>query len=521
MKRVAEHFIVWFNSLDKFLILFIILIANFLSFYVIGGEEQYFAFAKQFMEPEWMPHSFVLNQFPGTKLAFQIIAGTLLKFMTFEQLTFWGRIVNFLLFAFPLAKIFRYLKFTNIQMAFLFQLFYLTHQVFFAGEWIFKNLEEKSIAYIFIFYALYYLLRSNFKKSAIFAAIGTYFHLLVGGWFFLFLFIYSIVRKATFKDLLSTVSFYIIIVLPFFIYLYNGFFTGNTHVINGINTDRIYAYFRVPNHAGIFVSKDYFLDKHVEGVLMTLCIYLLSLFYFKRFKITYIQQLNTLNIIIISQQLIFIIIALFDHNGVLLKTYPFRTNGLSTFIFWIEAGLIVKSYGSKKIYSLLAKHTGIYTKRSRLKNKKLFRYHANVFMLIVLIPYFFYESYETIDSIQSFEKRPENAPMVHLMDYVKQHTEKDAVIMILDSDTPFCFTRITERERFVVYKFVPTQSHKIYEWYDRLQDKKKLNKDIHYLEQLRAKYKLDYIVSENRLKSKQLELLYRNNTYLLYRVLEK
>jgi hypothetical protein len=265
----------WFNHLNLTILLFVIACVNYLGFQLYGGEEQYFAFAKQFMNPGWIPHSFTLTHPAGGNLFFEIIAGFALRYLSFEQLAFYGRIINFLLLVIPLAQILKYFKLSNIESVALFQLFFLPHQSLFAGEWIFQNLEVKTLAYIFVFYGIYSLLKRNILRCAIFSAIATLFHFLVGGWFFLIAILFFLIRRENIRKIVSALSVYGIIVLPFFIYLAKIYLIHNPAVIEGINTNYVYCYLRLPFHLGIFKSWHYFVKIHLDGVLISLTCFML------------------------------------------------------------------------------------------------------------------------------------------------------------------------------------------------------------------------------------------------------
>src|SRR5512133_349504 len=128
MAKSLKAIIEWFNNQNNMLLVFILCMANFFGMTLEGGEEQYFAFAKQYMNPEWMPNSFTLNHPAGGNLPFQVFAGFLLRFMSFEAVAAIGRAVSFLLLAFPLALIFRKLRITNLEALFMLQVVFFGHQ---------------------------------------------------------------------------------------------------------------------------------------------------------------------------------------------------------------------------------------------------------------------------------------------------------------------------------------------------------------------------------------------------------
>lgn len=92
------------------LTIFLVLCINFLLLPISGGENQYLSFAKQFMDPTWIPNSFSLTEFPGTRLIFQYVFGYPLQFLEFDLCTMLFRIFNFALVSVPLAKIFKHFK---------------------------------------------------------------------------------------------------------------------------------------------------------------------------------------------------------------------------------------------------------------------------------------------------------------------------------------------------------------------------------------------------------------------------
>jgi hypothetical protein len=519
MYKLSEKIVKWFNRQNLVLLLFIIGTANYIGWELYGGEEQYLGFAKQFMDHEWMPHSFTLNHPAGGNLVFQVVTGFFLRYFSFEQVAFWGRLINFFLLAIPLALIFRYLRFTNIETVIIFQLFYLPHQSIWAGEWVYKHIEEKSIAYIFIFFALYYLFKNKPLKSTLFTAAATFFHFLVGGWFFIISLIFYAVNKKSFKELLIYSGLYILILLPFIIYLGKVYLVNNESVISGIHTGWIYAYYRLPNHIGIFRDLAYFKNQHLEGVLTAFALFLLCIFYFRKFKRHDIQVLNTLNIIIFIQQFIFIIVAWFDKNGILLKTYPFRTSALTAFFMWLEIGLIFKYYGSWSIFNALSARLRIFKNKKFLERKLLYASRMNLFLLVIFFAYFLFECSETI-STGNREDPPPDEAMQKVINFAKTETVSKSVFLIFDDKWHPSFIRRSNREKFVVYKFVPTESKIIYEWYDRLMWKEKLQTDISLIDSVRKQYRIDYLVSKENYAISSLQEIREFGDYKIYEVID-
>lgn len=502
------------NRQSSVMVIFIIAMANFFGFTLSGGEEQYFAFAKQYMDPSWMPNSFALNHPAGGNLAFQVVVGFLLKYFTFEQMAAIGRTFVFLMYAFPLGYIFRKLRISNIEIIFLLQVLFFSRQAFYGAEWIFSSFEEKTIAYIFVFWAVYFLLKDRSLFCLVFIALATYFHFLVGGWMSAFAVIYFLVQKKQVIRIILSAAVYAVLVAPLFIYLYKIYITGNEVIINGVNTNAVYAFWRLRHHIGIFHSASYFFTYPFGGVLASMIFMATCVFYFRKLKIPWLRELNTLNMIIFGQQLIFIIAAIFDRNGTLMKTYPFRSNSLSIFLFYIECILVIRYYSAGKLYPAIRLR---FNKWPYKYKKQLFSNTMNSILLFASIPLFILATIHMVRNSSNYSVDADQ-DMMHLMKYVKDNTPGSSVFLLLDEDKPYSFIRRTERDRFVVIKFTPTTSTSIYEWYKRALLKERLNKDIALIDSLKTVYQINYLVSDSSFDYPSLIAEKQFGNHKLYKV---
>ncbi len=502
------------NRQSSVLVIFIVAMANFFGFALSGGEEQYFAFAKQYMDPSWMPNSFALNHSAGGNLAFQVIVGFLLKYFTFEQMAAIGRTFVFLMYAFPLGCIFRKLRISNIEIVFLLQVLFFSRQAFYAAEWIFSSFEEKTVAYIFVFWSIYFLLKDKPLICFVFTALATYFHFLVGGWMFAFVALYFLVQKKQILRVILNEAVYAVLIAPLVIYLYKVYIAGNEPLINGVNTNAVYAFWRLRHHIGIFHSASYFFTYPFGGVMATMIFMAICVFHFRKLKIPWLRELNTLNIIILSQQLIFIIVAIFDRNGTLMKTYPFRSNSLSIFLFYIECILVIRYYSANKLYASIRLKFAQWPYRYK---KRLFSNTMNSILLFASIPLFTLALIHMVRNANNYSVDADQ-DMVHLMKYVKDNTPGSSVFLLLDDDKPYSFIRRTERERFVVIKFTPTTSTSIYEWYKRALLKERLNKNIGLIDSLKTVYQINYLVSDSSFDHPSLIAEKHFGNHKLYKV---
>ena len=102
--------------------------------------------------------------------------------------------------------------------------------------------------------------------------------------------------------------------------------------------------------------------------------------------------------------------------------------------------------------------------------------------------------------------------------YIKQHTPKNAVIYYADQseDYRLTFARVSDRDRFFVYKSAPAGTDKIYEWYDRMLMQEKIDKDFSAIFDAKKKYKIDYVLITDSILLKNVYLMKSISPYLFY-----
>lgn len=501
-----------FNNIPSLVIVYFSVMACYAGFQLYGGEEQYLAFAKQFMNPEWIPGSHCLTHPAGGNFCFQVIVGFLLKYISFENMAFWGRTVSFLLLALPMVKILKYLRLSNIEIGVLLLAFYIPHQSLYAGEWIFQDFEVKTLAYIFVLVAYYLLFKGKIVSSILLTVPATYFHFLVGGWNFVVIFTYFLLHSKNYRQIALAVLLYTVGVMPFMVYLASLYFIDNASVVDGVNVNWVYAYERLSHHLALFKNWHEFKRLHLDGVLVSLAFFILCIFLFCRYKNRHIQQLNTLNIILYAFQFVFLIIAVFDTNGTILKIYPFRINALSTLFSFIEIALVLHLYFYPWLLRIIKKGKN----KDRKTDLSFYIILRSVFLMLFIIVFI-------SEIIQTFQGKNTDLPklpdgMVEMAGYIKQNTTKGDVFLVFEKDHPLSFHRLAERKRFVVWKFTPTKSEAIYDWYQRYLIKERLLEDITVLEELSQKYKVDYLISTETLNSNLITEQKKTGDVILYKI---
>jgi hypothetical protein len=482
-----EKLVSFFEKIDVRLLLFALLCLNFLSFSLSSNEEVYLPLAKQFMDPAWIPHSFMFTEWPGTRYLFQCLAGFVLKYMSFEQVAFCGRLLVFMIIVFPVGSFFKRLQISNLAAILLFQL-YLLRQNYFAGEFIFGDFEPKSLAYIAVFAGLNCLLSRKYILATVYAVISAYFHILVGGWFFLLVLLFTLFSVKSWILSVKQGILFSILIAPMAFYLARVIFQDGS-VINGVNIDWVTVFFRNPHHLAPLYLREHLLRTSLQ-VLGTALLFALTLLIFRKKKGYPFDELYLLNVIILTLLFAFLPVSLIDKNGALLKFYLFRLAGLGMLLMYIY------------IYKFLS-----------------LQWKASPTLRLIFVLAGFYlilaASFSTVDK---FIHPNENSDYKQVEAYVVTHTDLNDIFLPL-ADYDLSFSRNTRREVFVIYKFDPGGGRKIYEWYHRIRERDTLNQTMAYLDEMRAHYKLDYLLSDHPLpEQSHLRIVFYNKSLYLYKL---
>lgn len=486
-------FVKVFDKIPLWVWIFLLGVINFVSFDTWPNEENNFTMARHFLNPDWLPNSFSLQQWPGTNFIYWSIAGVGLKFLNFGQLAFWTRLINYLLYAFPLSKIFRELKISPIVALILLQIFFFK-QEYLAGEWIWKGFEGKTLAYLFIFWSFYYLLKSSYYKVAIFAALATYCHVLVGGWYFVGIGIFLLIYRMPFVKTFKISILYTAIVLPFVIYLGNYVLSGDS-VESDPSANWIYVFYRNRHHL-VPTMKDHFWQNDWPFVaLMVLSLGLLIKRWFQN------ELHHKISLLIVSFNLILLgglLMTYLDEEGTFLKFYVLRMTSISLFLEIILITLLLID-------------------NIRISNKFIVPFSAIQVIVLLTMTYFglqrnlkdwkYTENEQAYDEFVSFVKA--NSDSSDKFCFINYKDKRENVRFIADAD----------RDRLVSYKMVPEGDIAILEWYKRIQERDKVANDVSEFIDLSEKYDLKFLVSKVPVENEsQLELVYENETYFMYRL---
>jgi hypothetical protein len=512
MKKIISGVLYYFNRLNPVALIVVVLSIFYISFKLYFNEEIYFGFSKAYMDPDWIPGSTLFTDFAGNRIFFQVIFGWVLKYISFENFAFFGRLLGYIFLAFPLAAIAKHLKINNVVLVFWLTVFFVPQQSFFAGEWIFGGFETKIFAYFFVFYSIWFLFKERFLPAVIFAILAIYWHMLVGGWYTLYLFIYLFITMGLNRKFILYWFYAGLILLPFIVYIWSGLISGSQNIINGVNTGYLYAYVRNPHHIGILKSWDYFSHRHLGKVLMAFVAFCLALTIYRKQIPSRFKMINTFLIIILAQNLIFLFVALFDKNGFVAKFYPWRGSSLAMFFFQVATIVLIRYNWMPRLYEILL------GKYKALHGRLFYLLQMGLFLVITLTILAF-----TISG--RIEKARINQPSWDEVDKVseklKEVSQTGDMFMFLGEESLYniSLSRKAARDVYYWFRFSPSQSQAIYKWYCRGQEQEKVKNDPKYLVTSGLDKKISFIVSSGDLNEDFLELMYKSDNYRVYKVI--
>ena len=478
------------ERIDPGLFIFILLCLNFLNYSPGSNEEIYLALSKQMVDPSWMPTAFDFNEPSGSRYIFQLITGFGLKFMSFEAMVFFGRMINFALLAIPLGMIFRHFGLKNIHIILSLQIIFFTHQTFFAGEWIFGGFESKTLAYALIFFAIAYWLKGKAWWTIGFLIFATYFHVLVGGWMVIAMIIYRLIIEKPNNQLFRDILIYSVAVIPFAVYLY--FSRSCENILPAeFNPNKIYTFLRNPHHIGIARDWEYFKTEHLTGVVLALAAFISMIVWFKRTTEVEVKKMIGLDLTILGIVLLMVIVAVIDRGGNMMIFYPFRPASIALLILAILAGILFhRSVSSDPIL-------------------------PNSIVLIFGFALLFNQTFKNIDeNYLAKSDHPED-----LYEFIKKNTTRDDLFLLQGEgywDILIPFSRKTERPRFFTYKFTPVDDCRLLEWYTRYQMQQNFGWDNEELFRIKERYGLDYLLTIKPIDDPRAREVFSEGSYILY-----
>ncbi len=430
------------------LIIFSVLCLNKLGIYAVSGEEC-LTFARQSVDPDWIPDSISISHGEPTRAIFYWIFGHIRLYLSHESTVLIGRGLNFLLYALGLALITRRLSFDGKLVFIFIQLTIWSRQAFFGGEWLFYSIEPKTFAYALVFPAIYYFLESRWRLCGLLLGLAAYLHILVVFWIIVALCLLLLWQK-NWRDSLGLGGIAALISAPWIAYCYFSYFMDHA---GSTEADHIFCYDRLPHHLGLFQTWDYFYDFHfwqVMGAILGLC---MSIWVLRSSSKHATKRLAQIVIAILACNLLYVAVAYWDafygqqSCSLGLKLFPFRSSSIAFLCFNLVMILWINEHG-----------------RLSSKIKKNIKVVVLVALGIVLIA-------ETKENFDKSQKSRSDSAYFEMIDTIKSTTGPGSLFLLRgiasNSHQYTAFARRAKRDIYFVPKFIPTDAESIARWTER------------------------------------------------------
>ena len=520
----------------------ILVVTAFLSLrllldYNMGGggwnEIDVLPLAKQYVDHNWIPGDWYLNQSPSYRQLFQALFGRLIVTWGFLATSLIGRLLCYGLVASGLVFLGKKLSLSLPSLLLAVGLFIYVDrtQGAIAGEWLVGGLEAKAIAYSLVLLAIGLMLEGRDRWMAFLLGLSTSFHVLVGSWAFLVAVGWLMLRRRKrFWDIRYLASILLIYLVasafavePVLKQLFTP--TPTTSILGSY----IYVFLRLPHHLNPLSWK---LEEWIKPVVYLLVL-ILSVGMLQRQQQQQSQKLSEqyaasiglvgFTLLTLVPFLVGLVIAPFDSQGKLLQYYPFRL------------GDIMLPLNTCLVFACALEHhfTG--------KKQRVFSVVCIVLVSLActIQAVSFQQQLLVLRDFPSVEQEVD-PQWKDMCAWVRLHTPQNAVVISSPAKL-VNFSWLAERPTIAKFKLLPQTSTKILDWYKRLEDlsgdiypwprvpitkdkrkeiRKKLNTGYDHLtttqvEGLMVKYQSDYFVTHVA-HQLALPLVYRNSRYILY-----
>ena len=244
---------------------------------------------------------------------------------------------------------------------------------------------------------------------------------------------------------------------------------------------------------------------------MAIIAFVLSLTLYRRQIPSRYKWINTFLTIILAQNLLFLIVALFDKNGFIAKFYPWRGSTLAMFFFQIATLIMLRYIWMPKIYKSFKE------KYSLIRRKTFYLAQMGLALTICIVIL----SFKVADRIEKYRSNePGWIAVDEMAGRLNEISEKGDMFMLLGEETLYNISipRKAERDVYYFFRCIPSQTQSIYDWYIRGLEQDKVKADTEYLFSSGMYKKIDFIVSETNIDAPLLEMVYKSDNYRIYKI---
>lgn len=492
-----------------FVVCSVILAIDALPNFWSGNALNYFDLAFRTVQPDAPGiHYSVVDSSNARFLSFWII-GSLIEILGFEGANIASTLFLWLLQSAGIAFLTMSLRMGVVEVAVAVSVLVLTRQSLLGAEWIFGTVEPKTFAYISVFFGIGLAFFDRWFAALALAALATYFHFLVGGFWGLALLLLYLLRNRSVAGTARLFGIFTLMILPMFLLLVWERIGVETDVAGlPLTVNEIYAVFRAPHHIAPFNDPTVFLTDWAPGLIIHIGLFA-ALSAIRKQDDGGVPGLalwvGLLNLYIPFAMLL----AFFDrgtHHVAML--YLFRPSGLILLL----SLLVLASFLARAIADEFRQTASVVA----LSLMACIALPASLLSMAT-----FTAGWQSVADTMNDDDRA-------LVDWIRNNTPDSASILmeppgdggLVEGALPFgAFERLTRRGFIVNYKFIPTAKPDMVRWYRLLDARAKLlDGDCGQIRFLEA----DYLVAQSVKAAETLgncgDPVFSTGTYSVFRV---
>lgn len=233
-----------------------------------GNEVNYFDLAFRTVAPNSFSEQHAVFDSSSSRVVPFWMIGQVINVMGFEEAKRVFSVLFWISFSASLAWVFSIWRADIGTQALAFSAFFVSGQYLLGGEWIFGTVEPKSFAYITVAIGIAAGFQKRYLFAAVATALATYFHFLVGGFWFASIILLYVISRGVGRRLLRVIGLYALLTAPLLVLIVYErivIVTDTTGIDRSLSS--IYAVFRAPHHLAPFIDLSVFFRSWWPGAI--------------------------------------------------------------------------------------------------------------------------------------------------------------------------------------------------------------------------------------------------------------
>ncbi|MEM9682305.1 MAG: hypothetical protein AAF942_03485, partial [Pseudomonadota bacterium] len=227
-------------------------------FDLVQNEYNYFLLPLRRVVPEQFSAYSAVFDWSDARVVWEYVVGHLMVGFGYELTHGALRILMACTYAAAAGFLFSALRLSAIDAYIVLGLFLVAGQDILGKEWLFVGVESKTFAYALVMAGLAFVIRERVSTAILLAAVATYLHFLVGGFWLLALLGYDLLQRRAPRETLRCLAIYLLMVSPLVAVIAYQQLEGLSVAARDQSASYIYSIFRNPHHVAPFASRSDF-----------------------------------------------------------------------------------------------------------------------------------------------------------------------------------------------------------------------------------------------------------------------